>query len=178
LNNRTNANNAKAPPTKILCYRDIHTPSGLARIDTETKTGHIKFARSRSGLQTSRAANDGAIACHAEITGFDNEHKAYDGQVAHLKDNVETAIPRHSSMSATTQQPLGRGSIKVNGHFPRGTNLEISTDDSITKIVATDRDVLVSDVSKGWGSFQFFGDSEHAVHSFLTTYMFLRKRES
>jgi hypothetical protein len=118
------------------------------------------------------------MACHAENTEFDTVHKAYDGQGAHLKDNVEIAIHRHSSMSATTQQPLGRGSIKVNGHFPRGTNMEISADDSITKIVATERDVLVSNVSKNQGSFQFFGDSEHAVHSFLNSHMLPRKRES
>jgi hypothetical protein len=147
-------------------------PSGYVGMDVKTESGYVTFARSTLEQQTSRIANDGMTTPR-----FNTVHRAYDGQDADMKDNVGVAIPRHSSMHATTQQPV-RGSIKANGHFACGTHVEISTDNSITKIDATKRDVVASNVSIGHGSYQFFGDSEEALDTFLNTCMLSKKHET
>jgi hypothetical protein len=90
---------------------------------------------------------------------------------AALKKNENSVLEKHCLVSTREGKLPDPGSTTIKGHFPPGTNLEMSTPNGVIKIVTKHHSAVVSTVTSGEGSFQFLGDSASGLSSALDLYL-------
>ncbi|XPS75427.1 hypothetical protein M3J09_007514 [Ascochyta lentis] len=185
---------------KAPCHSNIEVSSNNHGIDVQSEAGRCNLSEPGQRSQarekaevvgTTTLSDKGATTIERglQMTGYNVGTDLADTQTIKDEQAAHHWLPNNSQNARTETNngaqrlvsieegklPLPEpGVTKIEGYFPYGANLEVSTADGATVIVDTRRATVISTVA-GPGAFQFVGDPK-SLHSRLHLHYQERRR--